>query len=296
MVKNSILFIFILFLVSCEKSLDISLPFEKEKLVVFAQLTHNKPIKAKLSHTLNPNKTINFNLKPFNDVKILVYKGEVLFDSLKTIDNSNFIGNKNITQTDRYKIKIVSITWGNTESEFIYPIESDFEVNIKNKGPVISKLNPDTKSIRIEANIFSPVISKDYFRINIFLPNKNVFLTKSPVEQNESISNSCSFFLYDLSYIKKSNCVQDSFKISYDVELKYFDASLKKSLEPDSIMISVNKFDENFYEYLTTQSDNNFLENAFYTPHIFKSNFSNSIGIFFAIQEKSILLRKGIDY
>lgn len=295
MVNRTIIYIFLFALTSCEKELNVVFPYVGDKLIVFAELKLDAPIRAQISKTSNPNESINLN-NYIDDLIVLVKKGETIFDTLRYVNNNVYLGNNIVNVAGKYSIIIISKELGEIESEEIESIQPNFNLQVKNNGKVVSKLNPSVKTNRFEIKVFGSVENGYYYKVNVTIPKRITFLRKTPVEQNQEIANECSSFISDLSYIRKSKCVLDSFKISYDIELKYYNEDLKKSIEPDSLIVNVEKFDETYFKYISGITDNNFLENAFKTPVLFESNFLNGLGIFYPIQSKTIMLYKGKDY
>lgn len=300
MVKfKKILFLLLTFIgfLSCKKDLNSPFPYNGDKLVIFSTLTVGEPVSAEINQSYDPNKSTNFEPQIKNLIVILK-ENNIIFDTLYYINNYLYKGKKNVTEGNGYSIHVNDIVFGEIDSETIIPLKSKFEISFSNLGKYKSPLNSSVPTERIKVEINAETSANKIFKTSIFalFKGEKYFLTMTPVGRSTDVSDNCSKFLQDLSFTIKSECIDKTNSISYDVELQFYNPEVMKSITPDSLIIEVKEINNNYFEFLSNYDDSNFLENAFKIPGLMPGNFNNAYGFFHEISTKKIFLTKGFDY
>ncbi|MFN8432053.1 MAG: DUF4249 family protein [Spirosomataceae bacterium] len=286
-----------LILLSCKKDLSSPFPYIKDQLVIFSTITAGEPITAEINQSFNPNKAINF--EPMGKKLVVVVKeNNKNFDTLTYSEKYRYIGNKNVKEGNGYSLHINDEVYGEIESDLLTPAKPNFQISFSNLGKYKSPLNSNIPSERIKVEIDAEPKANKIFKTSILAldNNKKYLLTMTPVGQSSDVSDNCSKFLQDLSYTVKSECINKTNSIVYDVELRYYNSEEMKSIIPDSIIIEVKEIGIDYFKFLSNNDDNNYLENVFKIPNLMPGNIKNALGFFHEVNTKYIILKKGMDY
>lgn len=300
MVKlKKILFLLLTFIGfwACKKDLNSPFPYNGDKLVIFSTLTVGEPVSAEINQSYDPNKLINFEPRIKNLIVILK-ENNIIFDTLYYTNNFHYKGKKHVKEGKGYSIHINDKDFGKIDSEILIPIKSNFEISFLNLGKYKSPLNSSVPTERFKIEINAEPSANKIFKTSVFALSKGekYFLTMTPVGRSSDVSDNCSKFLQDLSFTIKSECIDKTNFISYDVELIFYNPEVMKSMIPDSLIIEVKEINNDYFEFLSNHEDNNFLENAFKIPGLMPGNINNAYGFFHEVNTKKILLTKGLDY
>jgi hypothetical protein len=296
MVKTGFCLLLVLFLSSCEKEVNIPFPFDGKKPVVFAVLKVGQPVRLEIDVSYDLNSEISFE-KNDELYTIILFENNVTVDTLKSKTRNLYLGDYLAKLNSSYYLKIETIKFGTVLSEKIMPVSIITNTNIILNKDKKGLLNSSKKAIELDITISDSNPKDFYYILNIqaYLKNEIKFVAKTPIGINSEVSDKCSSFLSDYTYIKNGNClINTKDNIKYNVELSVYDRELGKSREPDSILVSIQKVDKNFKDFLLSYDDSNFLENAFKTTTLFKSNFDNAIGMFYPVfeQRKTFIYKK----
>lgn len=293
--KIIITFLIFLLLASCEKVIQLDLPFEKEEVVLFGEISLSDGIKVNLSKMANPTQKLNFAL-PYKDIKVILLKNGVVIDTLDRVSNTfSYISKHSIEISSKYAVQIYGDNEIVAESDYQFPIPKAAFVAVQFQKEEIGGLNYNSKAKILEVKLTDNDNNKNYYAIffNAYSSGIKSTVTRFVLgTQTQDIKDNCGFYSPTLDYFFSDNCFDENnqFIFLQGVENLGYDRIKREDIEPDSIVVTIKKFNSYYYDYYATIREPNLLENGFSSPVALKSNLLKGVGVWSAVEtEKTVI-------
>lgn len=281
----------LLFLNSCrEREMAIKLPYEGDKMVVYAIFSPIDTVKVLVSKTYPPSTKIIYG-EGIKDADVSLYENSVMKEKLVYNEKGYYTSAEHFKPKAgfSYSLKINSPTLPSitTNEEVIpdIPIVESYQFNEKmesnlNKGSPAKKLFLTLKDNTSNADFFSVEL---YGLWNIYRSALNSFF----IDQASGTDSPC-FFGYSGKQIMSDICFQGGtfqFKRGYELNpvLIVNDGWVRKDL--DKVEAQIRTVTKSYYEFARTQYTVTQLEQAFSPPYPRYSNIKGGYGIFAAYNE-----------
>jgi hypothetical protein len=287
MKKTIICFVLMVFWVGCQSKKSIVLPFEGKKLFIDGALSDDGTAEINISRTYPPTGSFKEDTSYFKSITGELYENNIRIAQIKQKSRNTFVLDKkiNVNFSSAYFIKVRADDFPEVISDQVYfPKKLDL-VSFDFTGTTRSNLAPQTevRIIKVSFKDQDPKINYYEIKIKTFdKENKKLNPQVENLDENPSAENGCSFIsghfiltsdLCMLGNVKKV-------KIGYSTE-----ENVRDSYEPlraKKMELSFKNISYNQYLFITGESGNSGLEQAFSTKPPRFSNVKNGYGAFFA--------------
>lgn len=294
--KKICLLLLILLFNSCkEREITIPLPYEGDKMVVYAILSPSEIVKVLVSKTYPPTGKVIYT-EGIKDADVNLYENAVMKEKLIHNENGYYIsaGNFKPKAGFSYSLKISSPTLPSitTTEEVIpaapiiesYQFDEKLESNL-NKGKPAKKFFLTLKDNTSVANFFSLRL---YGVWNIYKAQLNSFF----IDQASGTDSPC-FFDYFGQQMMSDICFQGgtyNFKMGYELDPIFIVNNDWVRKDLDKVEAQIRTVSKSYYEFSRTYYTATELEQAFSPPYPRYSNIKGGFGIFAAYNEVTLEL------
>jgi Domain of unknown function (DUF4249) len=265
---------------SCEKVLDVTLPYEGNKFVIFGELSPQNLVSVQVERTFPPTGEVTFNNDYLSTTKVTLIEDNKEIEILKRIGISTIFSSEGLYKPKlgkAYKVRVEAAGFITAESKpniIPAPIEIN---NVAFAGKeVVSPLNQQIPTKLLTIDFGKIPEDATYFLAEIVTLYKNKE-TSANVISDLTIPEFASPCVYDYTSKKKiynSECFnKKENRINFFVELE---DSNQKQIDKVSINLSsTNKFYLDFYSNLNPTEG---LFKAFQTSRPTVTNINNGYG------------------
>lgn len=271
---------------SCSKEIDYELNFEGEKIVVNSFFSSNDGFEAFVSKTASPNGTVIFDSLKLNDAIIIVYENDIPFDTLQSLGEGHYQGNKYPSMGNRYALSVAHSEF-ETATASNQELPLDFEMNISDKriNHVLPK-NEDFPTLDFNLSITDAAAERNYYFIKAYLIIDG------------SVRSNFNFWLPNQSEFAADPCQTDEFFFPDDCfngqELLLNMAMETQTLDEEKaqqVEVVVKSISKDFYEYLkSNRPQPEGFEVPFTEPNFLFTNIKNGYGIFAGFSENRVII------
>ncbi|RYU93768.1 DUF4249 domain-containing protein [Emticicia agri] len=288
--KKIILFLLILLFNGCkEREITIPLPYEGDKMVVYAILSPSEIVKVLVSKTYPPTGKEIYT-EGINNAEVLLYENTILIENLTYTANGIYTSASNFKPKAgfSYSLKVNSPTLPSitTGEEVIpaLPVIESYQFDEKME----SNLNKGKPAKKFFLTLKDNNSGSDFFSVSLFAVRdiRKAELTAFAIEQASGTDSPC-FFQYSQQLMMSDICFQGSiyhFKRGYELDPIF----LKRNLggeDIDKVEGQIRTLSKSYYEYSRTRYTAFELERAFSPPYPRYSNIKGGYGIFAAYNE-----------
>jgi Domain of unknown function (DUF4249) len=274
--------------ISCEKVLNVTLPYEGNKFVIFGELSPQNVVSVQVERTFPPTGEVTFNNDYLSTTKVTLIEDNKEIEILKRIGISTIFSSEGLYKPKlgkAYKVRVEAAGFITAESKpniIPAPIEIN---NVAFAGKeVVSPLNQQIPTKLLNIDFGKIPEDATYFLAEIVALYKNTE-TSAIVISDLTIPEFGSPCVYDYTSRKKiynSDCFnKKENRINFFVELEvYVEVSpnkyMQKQIDKVSINLSsTNKFYLDFYSNLNPTEG---LFKAFQTSRPTVTNINNGYG------------------
>jgi hypothetical protein len=297
-IKTGYLLLFICF-VSCEKALNVTLPYEGNKFVIFGELSPESVVSIQIERTFPPTGEVTFSNSYLNSIKVVLIEDSQEVDELKRVDNSTIFYSAKLYKPKvgkTYKVRVEAPDFLTAESE---PVLIPPPIKITNFGfaekEVFSPLNQQVPTKLLSINFEELPATATYFVAEIVgVYNQNS--TSANVISDMTIpdfGSPCAFTFTSRKQIFNGECFnKQQNTVSFFVELEgtaetSINQFQQKKIDAVSIKLSsTTKFYLDFYSQLLPTEG---IFKAFETSRATVTNIKNGYGAILTKNETTVI-------
>jgi hypothetical protein len=289
--------IFVLF-GSCEKKLDIELPYQGKELVIFSFLSPDDVVAVKVDRTYPPTGDITFE-EGIETAEVAFYENGIFLENLVHTSKGNYLSPSGIKPKEGnvYHVNVKAPDYPEASSipekipglvditnyNFDEPTTSLFSNDIEARKLVINF--PDTA---VEENFYTLQITGSYKQVPVAI---NTFYTDRPV----GVADVCSFRGNWNKYTWKDACFNgQSYKITIGAETEGSlqgeapdSVSRSNYRKCDKILFTFRSISKNYYLYLKSENDYDGFTRTFFPATQRHTNIQGGYGIVAAYNGKT---------
>lgn len=299
MKKFIILLLSTLVFVSCEDELNVTLPYDGNRFVLYSELSPNKIVDIKVERTYPPTGKFDLDNNYLSKTKVELYEENKLIETLRRVGSSNIFRSASsfkprIGRSYYFKVNAEGYAEAISKSQMIpNPIEI-ISVGFGSEK-VISPLNKDipTKLLKIkfkktgQENLYIGVEIEGQYNGN--RTSSNVVASKSPAE----FGDPCIYDLASFLKIYNSKCYnKEENEITFYIELKggtqtppYEEKSI------NNLKIKLSTVDSFYYDFISNYNPPDGIFKAFQPINPTITNIENGFGAVFGKNENIINYR-----
>ncbi|MFN3852420.1 MAG: DUF4249 domain-containing protein [Spirosomataceae bacterium] len=286
--KNRALILSILFLLGCrQREIEFNLPYDGDKLIVYAIFSPNEPLSVKLTKTYPPvGQVIYIYIK---DAEVLVYEDGKFLERLKYEKDDNYISETGYKPKvgSKYSLKVNAVGFPSVETnEEVIPTKPnvtyfDFSQDIE------SALNDWKKAKKLILKLKDEEEKQNFFLLNGYAYWNN---QKTGISTGFGISQPNEFILPCLNFyigsaIINNDCFQNNsytYERGYEIDRFFMGYSTQRVQKMEFFVRQINK---SYYDFCKTYYEEEDLLKAFNSPNPRYSNIKGGYGIFSAYNE-----------
>lgn len=275
---------------SCkEREITIPLPYEGDKMVIYAILSPDEIVKVLVTKTYPPTgKVLYTNVK---DAEVFLYENAVMKEKLIYNERGYYISAENFKPKAgvSYSLKINSPNLPPvTTTEEVIPDAPDIE-SYQFDEKMESNLNKGRPAKKFFLTLKDNTSNADFFSVKLYgIWNvSKEQLTSFFIDQASGTDSPC-FFEYSGQQIISDICFQGGtfqFKRGYELDPVFVvnDDWVRKDL--DKVEAHIRTVSKSYYEFSRSYYTSTELEQAFSPPYPRYSNINGGYGIFAAYNE-----------
>jgi Domain of unknown function (DUF4249) len=279
--KRSKYIIFITLLVSllfsCRKrSIDLEIPYEGKKMVVFAFFNPDSLLSVNVQPTYPPSGKFTYE-GGIENAKVSIFENDVLIENLSYIRNGIYKSVfKKPSVGKKYQIKISALGFPDIESTAeMIPAEANL-IDIS-----FEDLNSETLigTKLLSLNVKGDKNSDDFYAVlNTATQGKDIYsLSTLIIASHNPETNPCYFKGIGLTGFTDKCSSNEIIDFKLGLEILNFSYKTK----PDKLVLNLRKINYNFYKYYISYQDvDEGLELAFLSPKPRFTNIKGGYGIF----------------
>jgi hypothetical protein len=278
-----LMFIPILFFLSCEKELDIQIPYEGDEYVIYGELPLAEPVSIYVTKTSAVNGVLDFEVA-LEDLTVLLYENEMVIDTLELTEHNYFRSDYRIKTKlgNQYHIDIfnkantlIAATQSQTPSKLL----ENISFTVKPESIKSSNVGIDARELFISIKDEDAADNFYSFNMRAYSSGKRSSITTFVIGKNPDIKDNCGFFFRE-GYTFTDKCfINEIGVISHGVELRSYDSIRDVVRIPDSVVVTFKTIDKYYYDYFASITEVSLFENAFVAPQPLKSNMRKGLGI-----------------
>jgi len=228
-------------ILSCEKVLNVKIPYNGDEYVIYGELPLGEPVSVYVTKTSAVNGTLDFEVN-LQNLTVILYENDEIIDTLELVDNIVFKSDsqKKTMLNKRYFVNVFD-TNGQliAQTQFQTPTKMVEELSIKVKPENIAGLNVGIAAREIVINVKDQDEVDNYYSYDI-IPYVNGIksgLTTFAIGKNPDVVDDCGYFFRN-GYIFTDKCfINNLGSISHGIELRSYDESIDRSRVPDSVIV-----------------------------------------------------------
>lgn len=297
-IKIGLLLLFIGCL-SCERALNVTLPYEGNKFVIFGEFSQQDVIKVQVERTFPPTGEVTFSNDYLNTVKVTLIEDNQVIEVLKRVENST-----TFLSTQLYKPKVGRIYQIRVEAPDFVTAESEpqlipLPLKISSFAfadkEVSSPLNQKTPTKLLVIEFEKPSTNGTYFvaEINALYKGKMMFTNIISDMTIPEFGSPCAYTFNSRRQIFNGDCFnKETNKLNFFVELEGTAEVLPDNFERRTIeglnikLSSTSRFYLDFYSNLSPTEG---IFKAFESSRPTVTNIKNGYGAVLAKNEFSVV-------
>ncbi len=291
---KTLFFIFLCFIfLACENEINVSLPYEGDKFVLFSELSPNKIIDIKIDRTYPATGKFDLDNSYLNKTIVELYENNKIVDTLKRTGISNIFSSKNnikpqVGNSYFFKIKAQGFITAVSKMQTIpKPLEISYIgfSDEKVKSPL--NVGTPTKLLIIRFKKLSE--QNQYLAINIEgqyngkVTSSNVIASKVPAE----FGDPCFYDLASFLKVYNANCYnKDENEINFYIELiGGTQTPPYGNFKINNLKINIGVTDSFYYDFISNYSPPDGIFKAFQPVNPTITNVNNGFGGVFGKNE-----------
>lgn len=298
--KIGYLLLFICF-ISCEKALNVTLPYEGNKFVVFGELSPQSTVSVQIERTFPPTGEVTFSNEYLNTTKVVLIEDNQEIELLKRVGSSTVFTSANFYKPKlgkTYKIRVEAPDFLIAVSE---PVVIPPPIKITNFGfaekEVFSPLNQQVPTKLLSINFDKLPATATYFVAEIVgLYNQNS--TSANVISDMTIpdfGSPCAFTFNSRKQIFNSECFnKQQNTVSFFVELEgtaEISTNQFQRKEIDAVSIKLSSTTKFYLEFYSQLRPTEGIFKAFETSRATVTNIKNGYGAILAKNETAVIYK-----
>jgi hypothetical protein len=289
MKRSLILLLTPLFLFSCEKVMQVTLPYEGNKFVLYSELSPSNVVQVQIQRTFPPTGSVHLDNSFLDTALVVLFENDSVLDTLVRQNKSDvFISPKAIKPQERksYRIRVSAPGFETAESlpEVIPPLLT-INSYVFTENEVISPFNPRTPTKFFEIRFSSPPQNVDWFTVEI-VPFSGSYSNSANIISDlyvPDFGNACVYSYTSRLKIYNSSCFNKEYnKLGFFVEMEGAIQDRDPQFPPGGAVTSLHikissagKMYPEFYQNLHPTED---LFKVFETVQPTVSNVTNGYG------------------
>lgn len=286
---------------SCEKELNIELPYNGNKLVIFGVLSPDKIVSIKLSKTIPPTGLNEFG-KGIDNATVKFFEDGKIVEILKYTSKGEYVSTNNFMPKigKKYHVEVKAEGFPDVSSEPETIPSKISGIDFTFGEDITSPISSDTPAKKLILGFDDDTNEDNFYVIIPELTSKNrpLVFNAFNIERNfGSPADACGFDGNLNNFCYTDVCFKGKVKAKIGVEIKGglqgkdFDFKNPDSYgekDADKIFFKIRKITKNYYNYVLTDGELDGIFKAFVPTIARQSNIKGGYGIIIACNETVI--------
>ena len=275
-------------ILSCKyTALDIPLPNEGNKMVVFGVLTANTPIEIKIKPTHPPIGEIKLN--EIENAHMLLFENNVLVSELNYAENGIYTSSFKPQVGLHYHLEVSCEGYETLISEAVVIPDMPEISEIDFTERIVSTMNDGVPAQKLKLIISDKLETVDFYSFSSYFSNENeqIYLPEFSINDLAPDESPC-YAAYFQQNIYNDYCQKNSkleIERGYELETGYFESNA-----PVTATFIIRKLTKSYYDFAVSQYPYVDLESAFITPGKTVSNIKGGYGMIAGASEIKVKL------
>lgn len=273
-----ILFSFIIFLISCEKTLkyNFDIPENEKKIVVNSVLCPDSLVKVNISKSMSIRENNN-SFQYLDNAEAKLFENDVLIETLHYTKNGNYFSSDfKPEENKKYEIKVSVPNMNNVDANTVIPAKTNI-ISVDTLTVIDHEYEYDEKKLEFNIKFKDNIEIDNYYQIECRYSYKEIYgdedvFYKDYIEADEEILNIQNI---DGTILLEDKIIAgEDFNLKFRVPIYIFTEQIKE------YRIYLNSISKEYYLYLVTRSAQEETEdNPFAEPVQVFNNINNGCGI-----------------
>lgn len=298
--KIGYLLLFICF-ASCEKVLNVTLPYEGNKFVIFGELSPESIVSIQVERTFPPTGDVTFSNSYLNSTQVVLIEDGQEVDELKRMGSSTMFSSTKLYKPKvgkTYKVRVEAPEFSTAESESVIIPPP---ITITNFGfaerEVFSPLNQQIPTKLLSINFEALPSTATYFVAEIIgLHNQKT--TSANVISDMTIpdfGSPCAFTFTSQKQIFNGECFnKEQNTINFFIELEgatEISTNQFQQKEIDAVSINLSSTNKFYFDFYSKLRPTEGIFKAFETSRATVTNIKNGYGAILAKNETTVVYK-----